>query len=233
METIYAYQPLSMFSNDIYTVDGSFGKSPLGRRMTVVKVGQELIIHSAIRMEDKDLLALNQLGRVSTILVPNTFHTADANFYKQKYPAARLLVPDHLTAKELKNLKVDGVITKDGGAWQKELAPLAMAGTKSKEVIFFHKLSKSLILTDLAFNFVKSDFRGVASVLMSLNKADRGLAPTRLSNYLFFQDKSALAKSLREALLWPFENIIVAHGHNLKGNGKAEFKKAFDCLLNP
>ena len=93
MSTI-PYGRLQTLADGVHLLDGVWRRSPLGRRMTVIEGGAgELALHSAIELADEDLGILDGLGRVSLILVPNSFHASDASFYAERYPEAKVLVP--------------------------------------------------------------------------------------------------------------------------------------------
>ena len=67
---------------------------PLYRRMTVWKLPDgTLLAHSVIAMDDARMAALDALGRLSIILVPNSIHRLDAGFYK-KHPGRDVAVKE-------------------------------------------------------------------------------------------------------------------------------------------
>ncbi len=92
--TTHPYGTLQRFAQGIHVLDGAWRRSPLGRRMTVIEGGAgEIALHSAIALEGSDCDDLDRLGRVSLILVPNSFHCSDASFYAERHPNAKVLVP--------------------------------------------------------------------------------------------------------------------------------------------
>ena len=158
-EAVAPYQPLRTLAPGLHVVDGEWG--PLGRRMTVMEVGGgALAIHSAIRLREADLAALDALGRVRWILVPNPEHSTEAGFYAARYPDAKLLVPEEGRAALAKaGVPLHGSHEAD---WPAELqgvlerAPLR--GLRlNPEVVFLHVASRTLVVCDLAFHFAAAD----------------------------------------------------------------------------
>jgi hypothetical protein len=83
---------------------------PLYRRMTVWQLPDgSLLAHSVIAMDEARMAALDALGRVSIILVPNGGHRLDAGFYKKRYPEARVVAPAASRAKVEEIIAVDAV----------------------------------------------------------------------------------------------------------------------------
>ena len=83
---------------------------PLYRRMTVWKLPDgTLLAHSVIAMDDARMAALDALGRLSIILVPNSIHRLDAGFYKKRYPDARVVAPAAARAKVEAVIAVDAL----------------------------------------------------------------------------------------------------------------------------
>ncbi len=225
-EAIEPYQPLRTLAPGLHVVDGEWG--PLGRRMTVMDVGDgALALHSAIRMREADLQKLEALGRVRWILVPNPEHSTDAGFYAARYPGAKVLVPAEGKAALAKaGVPIHGTHDHD---WPKELmgklerAPLR--GLRwNPEVVFLHVASKTLVVCDLAFHFAAADLGWAARQLMRLNGAVDAFGPTRFFRSMIIVDKKKLADSLYQVWSWDFERVVVSHGRVLENHGKERLR---------
>jgi len=227
---MHPYEPMVRLDEGLYCVAGAFGRSPLGRRMTVVVLPGGLLVHSAVRMAEQDMRALEALGPVRWIVVPNAFHAADAPFYAERYPAARTLVPSGARARLARRMRVDGTLEDD---WSAELAAtlprVILHGTRTGEAALFHPPSRTLILTDLVFN-LGDDFRGPARAFLRLNGALNRFGPTRLFRWVFLRDRAALAASLAEVLAWDFDRVVMSHGAVLPTGGRAALLRTFDWL---
>lgn len=215
----------------LYCVDGSFGRSPLGRRMTVVVLPSgRLAIHSAIRMEQADMAALERLGPVGAIIVPNTLHKADAPWYAGRYPDAIVLAPRKAVARLARRMRIDGTLEDD---WPAELAAaldrLALGGVRVPEAAFCHRATRTLILTDLVFN-LGVQFAGLSRLLLKLDDAYGRFGPARLFRWVVLRDKAALLASLRELEQWDYDRIVMSHGDIVETDGKQRMRGAFAPL---
>ena len=218
----------SRLAEGLYCVEGSFGRSPLGRRMTaVVLPSGRLALHSPIRMTPEGMAALDALGQVAAILIPNSFHWSDARWYSERYPQAAVLAPGSARTKLKSRLPVLSTL-EDG--WTEELAAglarMPLKGLKTHEHAFFHPASRTLILTDLVFN-MGAGARGLTRLLLRLNQSHGRFGPSRLLRWVFTSDKAALLASVRELGQWDYDRVIVSHGGVLERGGKAAMAAAF------
>jgi len=83
---------------DIYTVTGRIDVGPDGaisgsRNMTVVREDGKLTLLNTVRLDDRGLVELDELGTVSNIVKLGSFHGRDDAFYVQRYPDAVLWAP--------------------------------------------------------------------------------------------------------------------------------------------
>lgn len=91
-----------------------------------------------------------------------------------------------------------------------------------------HKSSKTLIITDFIQKHEAAGeswlWRGVKHLAGILGK-DGGVP---MDIKLSVRDKSAMRRSIDRILSWDFDNLIIAHGHCLRGGAKEEFGRAFE-----
>lgn len=116
--------------------------------------------------------------------------------------------------------------------WQGEIDQLIFKGSRvMQEVVFFHKASKTLILTDLIENFDENYFSGFKGLIARLSGivAPDGKTPIdwRLS---FFFGKKQARECFARIIAWQPEKIIVAHGKNIEVDATGFLKKSFKWL---
>ena len=134
----------------------------------------------------------------------------------------RKRLPDLPHAKDL----VDGL----DYPWKKEIKQHRVKGIpKLDEVVFFHPLSKTLVLTDLAF-YITSESPLVTRLLFRLNGAYNKFGPSRIFKNFILKNKSEFKKSLDYILTWDFERIIISHGKLIEKDGKDIFADAFKSI---
>jgi hypothetical protein len=95
------------------------------------------------------------------------------------------------------------------------------------EVLFFHRASRTLVATDLVFNYHRGDFVGLARLFMRLNGALDHFGPTRLARIIFIRDRVAFAASIAPVLALDIERVIMSHGRVVTEGGKDRMAAAF------
>ena len=95
-------------------------------------------------------------------------------------------------------------------------------------MVFFHPASRTLLLTDLAFN--KPRAHTLASrLLFGLMGATTRFGPHRLTR-LFMRDHAAASDSIRRILRWDFDRVTVTHGDVLERGGHEALRAAYAYL---
>jgi len=101
--------PLEQLAENLWRVEALLGDGPLHRVMTVARRSDGgLVVHSAIALEPAAMDALDLLGPVAYLLIPNAFHRIDAPRYKARYPAVRVFCPPGARKGVEKRVPVDG-----------------------------------------------------------------------------------------------------------------------------
>jgi hypothetical protein len=199
----------------------------LGTRMTVVRIGERgLMLIAPVEIDEALTAELAEQGEVEALVAPNAFH----HFYflaaAERYPGAACFLAEGVE----KKLGTRPVGAKDLGrepdpAWKAELEQLVLGGVPmTNEVVFFHARTKTLILTDLCFNFDPAP-PGWTGTFLLLAGARGRLAVSRLMRF-GIKDKIKVRQTIEKILEWDFENVIVTHGHNIMGGGHERFAKA-------
>ncbi|PZO12439.1 MAG: hypothetical protein DCF25_17695 [Leptolyngbya foveolarum] len=184
-------------------------------RMTVVRLAnRELVVISPIRMDDE---LANQLGALGAI-APNLYHYFFAAECKVRYPKAIFWAAPGLAAKK-PDLPIDQTITTQEKWPLNELKFAHFDGFKSlsfsgadslNECVFFHQQSRTLILTDTAFNFDES-FPLVIQLVTRVGGGYKSLSPSLLEQ-IATTDKPKVKAAVEQVLAWDFERVIMAHG---------------------
>ncbi|WP_423188367.1 DUF4336 domain-containing protein [Alkalibacterium sp. f15] len=246
--TIPLYEPLNTLKKidtDIWIVDGGIIKMnvlafgvPFSTRMTIVKLkNQSLWVHSPIKPDEKLLTEIDKLGEVTHLISPNRIHYAYIAEWKTHYPKATAWSSPGVEKRaQSQNIKVDFDRPLENEApadWSADINQLIFKGSRTlEEVVFFHKGSKTLILTDLIENFepARTTNRFWKTVYKLAGVADpNGKAPIDL-RLTFFGQKEKARHCYKRMLSWQPEKIILAHGRWYDKNGTAELKRAFSWL---
>lgn len=228
-KVLQPYDPVRELAADLFCVDGEWYGSPFKRRMTVVRLRDgSLVIHSAIRMAPADLEKLDRLGRVGFLVIPNVFHYSEAPFYSRRYPQAKVFVPEKLRDKSAKIVPVAGTLERD---WplNEELPCVSFEGTLAAESVFVHRASRTLIVTDMAFNVSASDFtRPIEKLLFGKwNGILDVFGPSKLTKNVAARDRGAVAAALRKLGALDFDRVVMSHGRIVESNGKRLFFEGY------
>ncbi len=202
----------------------------IGARMTVVRRRDGgLVLHSPVRLDGETRRALDGLGPVRAVIAPSQVHHLFIADYLAAYPGAELHGAPGLAAKR-RDLRFHAVLDDEPApAWQGELEQHRFRGIpRIEEVVFFHPSSRTLVLTDLAFN-VPPDGTGGARLFHWLTGTKGRFGPHRLVR-LMIRDRRAARRSVETILGWDFDRVIVSHGEVLEAGGRERFAGAFAFL---
>lgn len=198
----------------------------LGHRMTVARLpGGELWLHSPSAHTPELAAALAALGPVGHVVAPNAMHDTYLEGWFAAYPAARFHGARGF-AKFRPDLKfTNGLADTPDPAWAAVFDQCALRGMpRLNEVVFRHRASRTLILTDLAFN-LGPDMPLLSRLLLKINGCDCRFAVSRLLRTTI-KDRAALRASLDTVLAWNFDRIVLSHGRNVDRGGKELLREA-------
>ncbi|MEM7064647.1 MAG: DUF4336 domain-containing protein [Cyanobacteria bacterium P01_B01_bin.77] len=215
----------------------------IGTRMTVVRLSNgDLILISPITLEKQDRHHLDELGTVQHIIAPNLFHHLYVQQTQTLYPDATIWGVEGL-ADKCPEITIDALVNQTG-SFNNELDYFPFQGFGSilpqgivlaNETVFFHRSSRTLILTDTAFNFDQS-YSLVTQLAVRTLGSFNSLRPTRLEKW-GTRDKEKVAASVRRVLAWDFDRVIPAHGSVVETGGKDALKAGYEwflgCTLQP
>jgi hypothetical protein len=183
--------------------------------MTVVRLPDGgLLLHSPIPFDDALDAALAPLGPVKHLVAPNKVHHLFVRSWLDRHPAATLHGAAGLPEKR-RDLPFSGTLDDQAlPAWQGSIDQTVIRGAPwLNEVVFFHRPSRTLILTDLLFN-VRSPANLPTALVLRMMGTHKRLARSRVW-LLISRDRAALRASVERILAWDFDRVSVAHGDPL------------------
>ena len=150
-------------------------------RMTVLVDHGELTLVSPIAIDDELATKLAELGPVRTLLAPNLLHHNHVAAAKERYPDAQVLAAPGLAEKRA-DIEFDGTLAT--GPLSDELEAILIEGApKLSEVVFLHRPSRTLVVTDLVFNI--EDASGMSWLVLSVvSRALGRVEQSRLCHWL-------------------------------------------------
>jgi hypothetical protein len=199
----------------------------IGHRMTVARLTDgSLWLHSPVAYRPELAAALTALGPVRHVVAPSTIHDTYLEGWFAAYPSAQFHgAPGFLEARP--DLKFNTTLGDNPDpAWGGLFAAHMLGGVpRLNEVIFLHRPSRTLIVTDLVFN-LGPDMPLLSRLLLRLNDCDCRLAVSRLFRSTI-KDRAALRRSLDLILGWDFDRVVVSHGRNLDRDARPSLRDAF------
>ncbi len=200
-----------------------------GRRMVILQNEKgECMIHSPFPIQPGMEDPFASLGPVKRLITPTTFHDTflqDAiDFYTEADPfvARGMKAPfDRLPTLVHMDTALSG--------WEKDLTPIQIRGIPLlNEVVFIHKPSQSLLVSDLVFN-LGSWQGGYTRMFASLLGFSNTPGPSRLFRSVI-KTMDSFKQSLNAILEHPFESIIPSHFDVVETRGPDVIKAIRDRL---
>ena len=195
-------------------------------RVTVIRLKDgRVLIHSPTPIEPDLRSEVENLGQPAALIAPNLFHHQFVSEWRSAFPEAKSFCVPGLPPKR-SDINFDGVLDDvSPPEWRGQVDQLLIKGIPHYgEVVFFHRLSRTLIVGDLVFNYTP------AQAASDPGGAD-GLGPHGRIRAAI-SDPNAVRDSIENILRWPFDRVIVGHGEIVESDGHARFRKGFAFLTD-
>jgi hypothetical protein len=240
------YPPLNTLkaiTGDVWIIDGPlirFGwgwfKFPFSTRATILRVrGDSLLVHSPTPLVPTLRAGIERIGTPKWIVGPNRLHYWWIAEWRAAYPdAAVYLAPEmKRQAGPRLNFAWEPLERDSGYPWDDQIETLAVSGSYMTEFEFFHRPSRTLVLTDLIENFETEKLETAAMRFWTWIggvRAPNGAMP-RDMRVSFSRHRRELKAAILKMMDWNPERIILAHGRWYESNGRAELRRAFRWIL--
>ena len=226
--------PLEHFGDELWIADGERVRMlgiPFTTRMTIVRLTDGgLWLHSPVRADEDLVVAVEGLGPVRHIVAPNKFHHLFVSDWVEAFPYATTWAGPQL--RERVELHFDQDL---GDAaepcWSPDLDQLIFAGSEIlPEVVFLHRRSRTLIVTDIIQNHEPEGDSWVWRAIKKFNgiAAPDGGAPRDWR--LTVRDRDAARAARDRILAWDFDRLVLAHGRCIETDAHARVERAFSWL---
>ena len=203
-------------------------------RMTVLRLGDgKVLIHSPCPIDGALAAAIGELGPVAAIIAPGNLHWLHVRSCQRAFPQALTFVCPGVE-KRAPGLGFDFVLGDESPPlWASELSQVALQGTRlMREVAFFHRASRTLILVDLVENFTPA----TPGTNLLLRIAFRALGmwnrPSAAPEYRFaWGDRAQVREGLHRILAWDFQRVILSHGDIITHDARRAVERAWRSVL--
>jgi len=232
-EPLYTLKPVA---RDIWIADGGwirFYGLPFPTRMTVVRLADGgLWVHSPIADQNGLADAVGALGPVRHLIAPNWIHYAWLPDWQARFGQAISWGCPGVVARAASRgvtLHLDAELGNEPPPeWADQIDQRLADSGFHREVVFFHRTSETLILTDLIENFEPMKVPWWMRPLIRLGgvRDPDGRMPRDIA--ASFRRHPAHLRALVATMLgWAPERVIMAHGRWYARDGTAELQRAF------
>jgi hypothetical protein len=228
-------QQLVPFASDLWIADGpavSFFGFPYPTRASVVRLADgTLWVCSPVARSEALEREITSLGDVRHLVSPNKLHHLFLAEWKQRWPEARLYASPGL-ARRRPDLDFDAELSDaPDPAWAGQIDQVVFRGSPVlQEVVFFHRASRTAIVTDLVQRFDPASVRGWRGWLMRLDGLVGPEGSTPREWRLSFFDRRAARRAKATLSSWDPQRVVVAHGACVQEHGRAVLERALHWL---
>jgi len=201
----------------------------LHRNVTIIRLNSgKLVIHSTAPFSPEDVAEIRSLGDPGWILDGILRHDTFAKEGREAFPQADYLAPEGFS--EQVGFPTKPIVPAPM-EWGTELLVQEIAGVPAaREVALFFPPSRTLILTEVIFNFPENQPLWTELLLRVAVGSEHSPGMPRPIK-MQVQDKDAFRASLRAILEWDFERVIVGHGEPIETDAKAKVRAAFQAAM--
>lgn len=243
------YEPLNRYkplATDIGIVDGPLEYMtvagvrmplPFTTRMTVVRVKNgDLFLHSPVKFDAALAEQLRGMGTIRHLVSPNQFHYAHIGEWSHAFPDAITWASPRVRRRARArrvDVQFNHDLSRDAPSdWLDDIEQTSVPGGYFGEFVFFHKPSKTLILTDTILNIERDKIRQpwrFATWLTGMYYPQGGLFFGMRLPFLLQKRKTKAA--VERMLSWKPERIILCHGRCFETNGTEVLRRMFAFAL--
>lgn len=196
----------------------------LPTKSIVIRTGERVLLISPLPDLEKFQEAIEKFGPPTDLIAPNGFHHLGLSKAIKLYPKAKVWGVPILIEKR-KDVKWDHILP-DDWTLSNELEVIPIYGMpKIQEMVFYHKESKSLIVTDLCFNHIHGSGFGYWLIFKMFGTYKRFAVSKFYEKFIV--DRDSFRQSARKIMSLDFDRIIVPHGENLVIQAREKMKNAF------
>jgi len=199
-----------------------------GTRMNIVELRPgELFVHCPVALDAETRSAVDALGRVRAVVSSSLYHHLYAGDWMKAYPDASFFACPGLEKKRA-DLRFNHVLDdRPHELWNGVLDQLFFSARFEKEVVFFHRQSRTLVTADILLNLSEHPSRltRISAFLMGNTGPGKGYLER-----IAVRDWKLGRKQVDRMLEWDIERILIAHGALIESNGREVLRDAYAWL---
>ena len=196
----------------------------LRRNVTLIRLNSgKIVVHSTAPFTPEDVSAIRALGEPGWLLDGILRHDTFAKEGRAAFPGIPYLAPAGFS--ELVGFPTERILPAPV-EWDGELLALEIQGApEARDTALLHVPSRTLILTELIFNF--GDEQPLWTELLLRVAVGGAHHPGMARPFKAgIKDEAAFQGSMASILAWDFDRVIVGHGDVIGTDGKAKLSAA-------
>ena len=208
-----------------------FAGGTLLTRMTLLVLRDGVVIHSPVPFDAALEAEVRKLGEVRAILAPSTTHHVYVADAQRTFPGVPTYAIEGV-AKKRPDLVLQ---TLPDDLWKDEIDRVAVGNRVMRELLMFHRASRTLVAVDAVERFDDST-PGTDRVMRFWLKAiGMWNAPPKAAPELRWltRDRQAARIAIERALSWDWDRLVIAHGEPFDRGGKDALRLAWKFVLGP
>lgn len=220
---------LKEVTTDLWTCDRPLrlAGAEFGSRMTIARLEDDkLWVHSPVAIDEELAREIEKRGTTAHVVAPNRFHHVNVASFMKRFPKARLYGAQGVPG-DLPEVEFNVILGQYAPAcWAGHLDQHLVRGMpRMNEVVFYHRVSRTVIVADLVFN-VRNTSSLWSRIFFRLAGVYNRVSPSRFFRSMV-QDRNLLRSSIDQILKWDFDRIILSHGEVVEHDAHALLEKAF------
>ena len=205
------------------------GGGTLLTRMTLFALDDGgIVIHSPVPFCEALRSATERLGPVRAIVAPSNCHHLFVADAQCAFPG----VPTY-GAPGVAEKRPDLVLEPlPQGLWADEVDQVAIGDRVMREVVLYHRASRTVIAVDLVEHF-RDETPGVDRIMRAWIKLMGMWNKPRPAPELrwMLRDRAAAKLALERILAWDFDRMVIAHGESFERGAKDALREAWRPVL--
>jgi hypothetical protein len=204
-------------------------------RMSVIRLASGgMWLHSPTRFTESLRGEIEAIGPLQHLVAPNIVHWTFLKAWQEHCPGVTLSAAPKLRGRaqvRAAGLRIDRELGDTPPPdWAEEIEHVVVPGAFGfREVAFFHRPSRSLLLTDLVQNLEAAKLPPATKLFAALTGAGKGTTPAQLRLLLRPRRKEA-AEAVRRMIALGPERVIFAHGRIFVRDGTRALQRAMAWL---
>lgn len=235
--SVLPHGPIEKLSENLWRIEGDLPlPAPSMRRvMTIARRGDgDLVIHSAIALEEEAMCAIEAFGRPAYLLVPHARHWLDVPGYKKRYRTLRVLATRGARTKAVEEAPFDGDYADFPP--DRDVSLQVLRGVKEAEGAMIVRSSDgvTVVLNEVVFDVddLDDDDSFLSRMLLRALRLAPGGRMTPVPGLEHVRERRALREDLaRLAETRDLTRLIVSHeGMSRGAEARETLRNAAGCL---